>query len=235
MSVERLNFQDSQTLVEEWLQQRSHRETVANKRRNLIESVKEASRIMINSLSGESKEKKINKRIFTIVPEAARKKMGELYLQCQLVKTSETFSIQHQAEALWIPVRAMLCRDRFIFTCGSHWDSSKRFEQILEDILLHHIDTIGCADVEHSPIGWAVKSCEIQTHSRRRWMLGFRSNRVQTDPDGAFSVEAPISSGPTGSWRAISGSIASSSSRFLRISLSCYGEKLRGISFFLPS
>jgi hypothetical protein len=201
-----------------------------------LESVKEASRNMVNSLSGASIEKKINRRIFTIVPETARKQMGELYLQCHLAKTSETFSRSHQAEALWMPVRAMLCRDRFIFTCGSDWDSSKQSEPILEDILFHHIDTIGCADViEHRPREWAVKSSEIQTHSRHRWMLGFRSNRVQPDPEGAFSVEAPISPGLSGRWQANSGSIASSSARFLRLTLSCYGAKLRGILFNLPS
>ena len=216
-------LQDAERFVKEWTQLA---EQESKSRRNSVHMVKDAGRKMVKSLSGMPHKKETNGRILHITPERARKEMGELYLQSNVSKSSETFSRPPQPEALWMPVRAMLCRNRFIFSCSTNSDGIRHEEPVLEDIMFHHINSICCADiVEDRPREWAIKLPEKQVHGASSWISGiaFRSNRVQAD-QSTFYVEDPLSYGPQGKWKSTSSSSSSTHSRFLRLTLCCYGR-----------
>jgi hypothetical protein len=162
-------------------------------------------------------------RMIKIDSEKLRKRMGELYLQTQISKTSETFSRPHRREALWMPVHALLCRDRFVFACSGDPGGTQP-EFVLEDVMFHHIESICNADILEERGEWKVRPTANPLQSKlwgvRNLVFGFGSNRVQ-EATGDFVVETPMHSriGPDGE-----ASGADSGGRFLRLRLSCRSE-----------
>ncbi len=178
----------------------------------------------ILSLFGQRASSSLPKnRLIDVNPDELRKKMKELYLQSYISKTSETFSRPHRREALWMPVHALLCRDRFVFTCNG----GTQPEYVLEDVMFHHIESICRADVLEEQGQWKVRPTADPPRFELwgiRNLFAFGSNRVQDQDSSVFVVEPPEGCGADDNKRASSSGADAGGGRFLRLQLSCQSE-----------
>jgi hypothetical protein len=178
---------------------------------------------VLNLISQRSLSSLPKQRMIDVNPDELRKEMKELYLQSRISKTSETFSRPHRREALWMPVHAILCRDRFVFTCNGGTQS----EYVLEDVMFHHVESICHADVLQDGEVWKVRPTanpsRFELWGIRNLVYGLVSNRVQDQDTSEFVVEPPVHCATTEDGQA-SSPAADSGGRFLRLHLSCQSE-----------
>ena len=222
-----LDFQRSEVLVREWIHDLEQAE---EKSRRLSVVPIGPVRRLFHSFSGIAPEIRIEKKLLRVVADEQRRRMGQLYLQAQISKTCETFSRPNHNEALWMPVHALLCRDRFAFTCSFYSDGTKS-EPVLEDILFHHVAAIGSADVvEHRPGEWIIQPSGKLVHQRSSFTLfgSLRSRRVADEDHGIFKVEtpAPAQIFRSGKWQNSSVPTTTTNSHFLRLTVACRGVSL---------
>ena len=216
-----LDFQLSEVLVNEWIHDLEQAE--GKGRRLSIMPIGSVRRLINHSIASRAPQEK---KIIKVIPNEQRRRMGQLYLQAQLPKTSETFSRPNQPAALWMPVHALLCRDRFIFTACAN-SKGNQSESVLEDIPLHHIDVIGSANVnENSSSEWIIEPCgKLTRQSSSTIFASMRSRRVVDEDQGAFKVETPAPAHffRSGNSKGDCGASTTADTRFLRLTLSCHG------------